>query len=74
VADGMCSADGRIRDVLYLGMHTRYQVALDGGGELTVVAQNLDGTSSEALAARDRPVRLIWQRKHNQVIGSASGG
>jgi putative spermidine/putrescine transport system ATP-binding protein len=74
VADGMCSANGRIRDVLYLGMHTRYQVALDGGGELTVVAQNLDGTSTEALAARDRPVRLIWQRKHNQVIGNALGG
>ena len=74
VADGMDSATGRIRDVLYLGMHTRYQVALDGGGELTVVAQNLDSTSTDALAARDRPVRLVWQRKHNQVIGSASGG
>jgi putative spermidine/putrescine transport system ATP-binding protein len=73
-ADGMCSATGRIRDVLYLGMHTRYKVALDGGGELTVVAQNLDGTSTDALAARDRPVRLVWQRKHNQVIGGASGG
>jgi putative spermidine/putrescine transport system ATP-binding protein len=74
VADGMCSAAGRIRDVLYLGMHTRYQVALDAGGELTVVAQNLDGSASDVLAARDRPVRLIWQRKHNQAIGGASGG
>ena len=74
VADGMYSATGRIRDVLYLGMHTRYQVALDGGGELTVVAQNLDGSATDALAARNRPVRLIWQRKHNQVIGGASGG
>ncbi len=73
VADGMDSATGRIREVLYLGMHTRYQVALDGSGELTVVEQNLDGTSSEALAARDRPVRLVWQRKHNQVIGEAAG-
>jgi putative spermidine/putrescine transport system ATP-binding protein len=74
VADDMCSANGRIRAVLYLGMHTRYQVALDGGGELTVVAQNLDGTSTDVLAARDRPVRLIWQRKHNQAIGGASSG
>ena len=55
--------------MLYLGMHTRYQVALDGGGELTVVAQNLDGTSTEALAAKGRSVRLIWQRRHNQAIG-----
>jgi putative spermidine/putrescine transport system ATP-binding protein len=74
VADGMCSALGRIRDVVYLGMHTRYLVALDDGGELTVVAQNLDGSATDVLAARDRPVRLIWQRKHNQAIGSASGG
>jgi putative spermidine/putrescine transport system ATP-binding protein len=74
MADGVYSATGRIRDVLYLGMHTRYQVALDSGGELTVVAQNLDGSALDALAARDRPVRLIWQRKHNQSIGSASGG
>jgi len=74
VTDGMAGATGRIRDVLYLGMHTRYQVALDGGGELTVVAQNLDDTSSDVLAARDRPVRLVWQRKHNQVIGPRNGG
>ena len=74
VADGMHSITGRIRDVLYLGMHTRYQVALDGGGQLTVVAQNIDGSSLDALAARDRQVRLIWQRKHNQSIGDASVG
>jgi len=67
-ADGMYTALGRIRDVVYLGMHTRYQVALDGGGELTVVAQNLDGSSNEALATRDRLVRLIWQREHSQAI------
>jgi putative spermidine/putrescine transport system ATP-binding protein len=71
VADGMYCATGRIRAVVYLGMHTRYQVALDGGGELTVVAQNLDGTSTDALAARDRPVRLVWQRKHNQEVQDA---
>ncbi|MEO7909914.1 MAG: ABC transporter ATP-binding protein [Roseiflexaceae bacterium] len=72
--DGVYSATGRIRDVLYLGMHTRYQVALDAGGELTVVAQNIDGSSTDALAARDRHVRLIWQRKHNQAIGVANSG
>ncbi len=33
VADGECAAPGRIRDVVYLGMHTRYLVELDGGGD-----------------------------------------
>ena len=27
---------------------------------------------TDVLAARDRPVQLIWQRKHNQVIGEPS--
>jgi putative spermidine/putrescine transport system ATP-binding protein len=69
VADGLYTTLGRVRDVVYLGMHTRYQVALDGGGELMVVAQNIDGSSTDALAARGRPVRLIWQREHSQAIG-----
>ncbi|MBK9713542.1 MAG: ABC transporter ATP-binding protein [Kouleothrix sp.] len=73
VPDGMCAADGHIRDVVYLGMHTRYLVELDSGGDLTVVSQNLDSTSTDALAAKGRPVRLIWQRAHSQAIGSRNG-
>lgn len=73
VPDGMCAADGHIRDVVYLGMHTRYLVELDSGGDLTVVSQNLDSTSTDALAAKGRPVRLIWQRAHSQAIGARGG-
>jgi putative spermidine/putrescine transport system ATP-binding protein len=61
-------ADGRIRDVVYLGVNTRYIVELNGGGELTVVEQNLHTTSMDVLAARGRPVRLVWQRTHNRTI------
>lgn len=68
---GMCSAAGCIRDVAYLGVLTRYTVELDGGGELIVVEQNLNTTSMDALAARNRPVLLVWQREHNRVIGEA---
>jgi putative spermidine/putrescine transport system ATP-binding protein len=74
VDDGMYTATGRVHEVVYLGMHTRYQVALDSGGALTVVSQNLDSTSMDALAARGRPVRLIWLRGHNQAIGTRDGG
>ncbi len=68
VATDLYSANGHIREVVYLGMHTRYLVALDGGGDLTVVAQNLDGSSLDAQAAMGRPVRLVWQRQHNQPL------
>jgi putative spermidine/putrescine transport system ATP-binding protein len=67
--DGNCTALGRIRDVVYLGMHTRYLVELDAGGDLTVVAQNLEGTSTDMLAAKGRAVRLIWSPEHNRAVG-----
>jgi putative spermidine/putrescine transport system ATP-binding protein len=63
-------ADGHIREVIYLGQHTRYRVELDRGGELVVVEQNLETTSMDALAARDRPVRLIWHKAHNRAIAN----
>ena len=45
-------APARIREVVYLGPVTRYLVALDGGGELVVTQQNLETSSTEALARR----------------------
>jgi len=55
---------GRIRDVVYVGMFTRYIVELDSGGELTVVRQNLETTSAEAVESRGRRVRLEWRPEH----------
>jgi putative spermidine/putrescine transport system ATP-binding protein len=60
---------GRIRDVVYAGMVTRYVVELDRGGELIVVKQNLETSSAEALEARGKRVRLEWRPEHTYVIG-----
>ena len=68
VDSDMYSAEGRIREVVYLGIYTRYIVALDLGGELTVVEQNLNTTSMDALATRGKSVRLLWKREHIQPI------
>jgi putative spermidine/putrescine transport system ATP-binding protein len=54
----------KIRDVVYVGPDTRYIVALDAGGELVVTQQNLTTSSTEALTAQGRAVRLIWERQH----------
>ncbi len=59
---------GRIRDVVYVGMFTRYIVELDSGGELTVVRQNLETSSQDALEARGRRVRLEWRPEHTFEI------
>lgn len=60
VPENHCTAIGRIQDVLYLGMYTRYRVQLEPEGYLTVVEQNRGNQSMKA----GEPVRLLWQRSH----------
>jgi putative spermidine/putrescine transport system ATP-binding protein len=59
---------GTVREVVYIGMVTRYIVDLDSGGELAVIRQNLEASSQEALAARGRRVWLSWQPEHTYEI------
>ena len=61
---------GQIRDIVYIGMVTRYSVQLDEGGMLMVIRQNLETTSSEVLEARGRRVRLAWRPEHTYAIQS----
>jgi putative spermidine/putrescine transport system ATP-binding protein len=63
-----CMVEGRIRDVVYLGMYTRYLVELDATTDLTVVQQNLQTTSMDVHSARGRQVRLVWDRSHNRRL------
>ena len=60
--------EGRIRDVSYVGMVTRFVVELDEGGELQVVRQNLEMSSQEALEQRGRRVRVGWHGEHAYAI------
>jgi putative spermidine/putrescine transport system ATP-binding protein len=61
---------GEIRDVVYVGMLTRYHVKLDAGGELMVVRQNLETSSQDVLAARGKTVRLEWRPEQTYAIES----
>jgi putative spermidine/putrescine transport system ATP-binding protein len=63
-AKGLHAEVGRIRDVVYAGMVTRFVVELDRGGELQVVRQNLETSSAEALDAQGRRVILEWRPEH----------
>ena len=65
---GTHSESGRINAVNYVGMVTRYSVDLDDGGELMVIRQNLETTSSQALEAQGRRVQLAWRPEHTYVI------
>jgi putative spermidine/putrescine transport system ATP-binding protein len=73
-APGAHTESGHIRDVVYAGMVTRYLVDLDQGGELQVVRQNLETSSSEALDAKGKAVLLEWSPEHMLEIETDSGG
>jgi putative spermidine/putrescine transport system ATP-binding protein len=59
---------GTVREVVYVGMVTRYVVDLDGGGELVVVRQNLETSSQDALSEQGKRVRLSWRPEHTNEI------
>ena len=59
---------GAVREVVYVGMVTRFVVDLDSGGELVVVRQNLETSSQEALAEQGKRVRLSWRPEHTYQI------
>ena len=63
-----CAANGVVSEVVYLGVVTRYVVALDGGAEMVVVQQNLTSSSMEALAAKGRRVTLVWGKQFNRSL------
>jgi len=65
---------GTVREVVYLGMVTRYIVVLDAGGELAVVRQNLETSSQEALSEQGKRVRLSWRPEHTYEIGVEKEG
>jgi putative spermidine/putrescine transport system ATP-binding protein len=72
-ASGMQAEPGRIREVVYAGMVTRFLVELERGGELQVVRQNLETSSAEALDAKGRAVLLEWRPEHQLEIDGNQG-
>jgi putative spermidine/putrescine transport system ATP-binding protein len=74
VPDDCHAATGSIAGATYQGANTRYAVALDGGGALTVTTQNLDADGEDAAGAIGRVVRLIWRKSHIQPVGRVEDG
>jgi len=71
--NGLQTERGRIAEVAYAGMVTRYTVALEAGGELQVIRQNVDGTSlDEWRAEQGREVVVGWRPEHTVAVRSSS--
>jgi putative spermidine/putrescine transport system ATP-binding protein len=67
---------GRIEEVTYLGMVTRYVVELTAGGRITAIRQNLETAAAQALAARGLDIRVAWRAEQTYAItgGTSDAG
>jgi putative spermidine/putrescine transport system ATP-binding protein len=70
--NGLRTERGRIAGVAYAGMVTRYTVALDAGGELQVIRQNVEGTSADATSEQGREVIVGWRPEHTVAVRGSS--
>ena len=60
LVDGRPRAAGRVVDVAYLGMVTRFSVLLENGTTMTVARQNSSGGAEKSLFAPESHVTLSW--------------
>jgi putative spermidine/putrescine transport system ATP-binding protein len=72
--DGLHTERGRVADVAYAGMITRYLVELEAGGTLQVVRQNLESTSEEELGRKGEQVVVGWSPEHTVPIREQAKG
>ena len=67
-ADGLHTEGGRVVDVSYAGMITRYIVRLETEEELQVVRQNLEASSTDVGGERGREVTVGWRPEYQVAI------
>jgi putative spermidine/putrescine transport system ATP-binding protein len=71
--DGLRTERGRIAEVAYAGMVTRYTIALEAGGELQVIRQNVNGATLEDWRAEQgREVVVGWRPEHTVAVRGSS--
>ena len=68
ISSDMYAVDGTIRDVIYLGLYTRYLVEITQGIDLVVISQNLKTTSADVFSSKGSAVRLSWQQDHISIL------
>ena len=66
------SERGRVVEVAYAGMVTRYTVALDAGGTLQLIKQNVGSASGNALPEQGKEVLVGWRPEHASAVRGKS--
>ena len=68
-ADGQHAVRGTVREVVYVGMSTRFVVDLEVGGTLMVVRQNSE-ESTDLGHLRGQQVTLAWDPRHEYEVAN----
>jgi putative spermidine/putrescine transport system ATP-binding protein len=71
-ADGLRAEPGKVVAVSYAGMVTRITVALDAGGTLQLVRQNVESATSGALPEQGSEVLVGWRPEHAATVRGKS--
>jgi putative spermidine/putrescine transport system ATP-binding protein len=70
--NGLHTERGRVAEVAYAGMTTRYTVDLDAGGELQLIRQNTESSAVDAGSERGRKVVVGWRPEHTVAVRDSS--
>jgi putative spermidine/putrescine transport system ATP-binding protein len=72
-ADSLHSERGKVVEVAYAGMVTRYTVALEAGGTLQLVQQNVEeGASGSAAPEQGKEILVGWRPEHAAAVRGKS--
>jgi putative spermidine/putrescine transport system ATP-binding protein len=71
-SEGLRTEQGRVSEVAYVGMMTRYTVSLDGGGEIQLIRQNTDGSADDAGSMLGKEVVVGWRPEHTVAVRARS--
>jgi len=67
IGEGQHAVRGTVREVVYVGMSTRFVVDLEVGGSLMAVQQNSE-MSTDLGHLRGEPVQLVWDTRHEYRV------
>ncbi len=71
--NGLHTEQGRVADIAYAGMITRYTVRLNGGGDLQLIRQNTGSAApDDAGSMRGREIVVGWRPEHTVAVRDRS--
>jgi putative spermidine/putrescine transport system ATP-binding protein len=70
--NGLHTEHGRVTEVSYAGMVTRFTVHLDAGGDLQLIRQNTESTADDVGAMQGREVVVGWRPEHTVAVAERS--